>query len=207
MAWFMRRPWALLLGGVAVIGAAALVFWALGWDPNTIAASASAFAALAAFASAVESRNTARDATRALSYATKPILSVEFIADAEDRPQLVNISNVSTETIARATLAWTLRDGSTGTLELGPLAGKPAGGMFPGAAPAYGNIKLGEPQTSSGTDQLTITYWGIHGSIGWRKVVEVTHTHREPKEATLPGVTFPGDYSREQRDVSEVEVH
>lgn len=217
LAWTRRRPWLILVAGVVALAGLAWLLAALGWDPNIIAAAASAVAAIAALASSVASANTARDATRALSYATKPILRFELsgnavvinsgTSDFEFSPVTLRISNVSTETIGRASVSWRLRDGQTGHIELGPLKGRrhPHDGKSPVRPSAYDWIELGKPtpRESSGVDRVTVDYWGVYGSIGWRRVVEWRH---EYSRGQLPNGLETASYSVGEHDVSEAEI-
>lgn len=80
-----RKRWlAAALLVLAIIGVGFLPLKGLGINAGLIAALASSLAAVASFMSATESSKTARDALRALSFATKPHLEVKLFNDLPD---------------------------------------------------------------------------------------------------------------------------
>lgn len=158
---------------------AALAFQLFGFDPNGLAAVASAIAALAALGSATESRNTARDAVRALSYATKPNLSLEVkhqpVLDG-GQPVSVALVNHADHPVSRASLRWVLRNGERGEKTFGRLEGRRYYRASDGVAAipkSYGSILLGDAVEGDGVDRVEVTYWGDYGPVGWRRAVEV----------------------------------
>lgn len=163
----------MLIFGAVAIALIAVTVWLLGWDPNVIAAGASAIAALAALASAIASNQTARDATRALSYATKPHLTFNLqgmrspSGDGSEHVALV-IGNTSPQPVGRASISWRRFDGTKGEKELGPL---PANGK--GEAGRYEAIYLGPPVPLDvkAEDQFVLEYYGAFGGVGWRRAV------------------------------------
>ena len=169
--WARRRKTVLVvIGSLAVLIVGSLLLKWIGLDANAFAAVASALAAIAAFASARESSDTARQAIRALAWATKPVLRVRlFNYQQGDQPTLI-IENISMYPVARATVRWKMRDGSRGQREI------------PGIEALKGPFDVGNetrlalndrvqlPQLygTDGTDLVTIDYWGPNGPVGWR---------------------------------------
>jgi hypothetical protein len=194
---------------LCIVAVAALYFLlvnVLGIDASAVAAIASAVAAFAALGSANASSDTARDALRALSFATKPVLRVQRYNDQEGSDVLLVISNVSLHEIARARVTWRLRDGRTGSEELGGLEGRrtPAMGAITGESPSYPQINLGQhPGEVDGKDVVTIEYWGTQGPTGWRFVAEWNFINTR---GTLPDGTATAGYSVGQTIKPEVEI-
>lgn len=173
MKRWRERRWRLAL--VVVVSVAILVLGSLllkwiGLDPNAFAAVASALAAIAAFGSARESSDTARQAIRALAWATKPVLRVRlFNYDRNGQPTLI-IENTSMHPVARATVRWKMRDGSRGQQEITGI--EPLKGPFDVSnetrlAPNE-RIQLPQLYGRDGTDLVTVDYWGANSPLGWR---------------------------------------
>lgn len=94
----------------------------LRFDANAIAAGASAIAGVAAFLSASESGKTAREAIRALSYATKPVIMVTKLNN-DLEGSILSIQNVSMFPISRMRVSWEHPDGSKGHTDHGLMPG------------------------------------------------------------------------------------
>lgn len=172
-----------LVALVVMTGGSQVVKW-LGFDPNGLAAVASAIAALAALGSATQSRDTARDAVRALSYGTKPNLSLEVIEPymygLEGRPILASISNNADYPVSRATLRWFLQNGERKEVALGRLEARRyvyagASGGVASKPESYKSIVLCERGEGPVVERVELTYWGDQGPVGWKRVVEVEH--------------------------------
>lgn len=179
----LKRHW---LGVIAGAFALILLYIILEWlrlDAGAIAAGASALAAVAAWASATTSSNTARDALRALSYATKPVLSVQIFNLDEEGSHLL-IVNESSNPIARLRVTWRYRDGSSGSREYGYLPGTKRFG-----APADGRVihEFGNKGQNSGTDAITIDYWGTAGPVGWRIPLSWKHDYTSNERTSTYG--------------------
>lgn len=194
-----RWPQRTLAVAVLVVLAGSVALVLIGVDPNVIAAIASAVAALAALGSATSSNQTARDALRALSYATKPTISIRLFNDDEQGGQAL-IVNESEHAIARLTVRGQHRDDSHTTEQYGFVPG-----IHRFGAPAEGRITVPLPNRgrNSGDETLTVDYWGIHGPTGWRQQVTWHHNYTEGQ---LPDGTRTAGYSRAENREPETEL-
>ncbi|SDT42533.1 hypothetical protein SAMN04489743_2858 [Pseudarthrobacter equi] len=161
---------------IAVIGVMYTILRALNLDADSVAAAAGALAAIAAMIAARQSAATAKDATRALAFATKPMPVVRpKIERSETQPGMcsiaVEIENISVHPLRGGTLSWVLRDGTSGTCPVGEIRGRstPFGGMLHRAqgveefllTPAF-DVAI------SGADKIVLDYWGETRSVHWR---------------------------------------
>jgi hypothetical protein len=199
-----HRRSAFIIG--VVIVAAAIAALALGVNGNAVAAVASAIAAVAAMFSAAESGATARDATRALAWATKPSLGVGLARVAETNLEQVGISNQSPYAIKRAVVSWTTKDGRSGSKTLGGLpAGEPthtmSGLSYRGAS--WEPFELAPWVNSTGETVVTVDFWGTQSAIGWRLTTRFTWRAEPYKPGNLTTETL---YFSEKRTEPEVEI-
>ncbi|TFD10905.1 hypothetical protein E3T26_13065 [Cryobacterium sp. TMT1-21] len=157
--WIKRHQLLLIIGFVSVLFVFYVLVDGLSLNVNAIAAGASAIAAFAALAAAAESGNTAKDAIRALSYATKPTISAQFSKSDELGGEML-LLNQSPYPIGRLRVSWKYRDGSKGSREYGYIPGISGFGAPPRGTVthAFGNVGR-----NSGTDAITIDYWGTSG--------------------------------------------
>jgi hypothetical protein len=190
----------LIVVAIAALVGGSFLLRLLNIDPNAFAAAASAAAAIAAFASARESSTTARNAIRALSLTSKPKPRVELLEN--DGDLTLRIINESVHPIDHAEVAWTLRNGVTGSRTLPTLAGHQIvseGLSWGSRGPSYPSIVITpNPGRVSGVDKVTLDYWGTNGPIGWRQNFETNHVF------TSTGDT--GGYSVSTLPISETEL-
>jgi hypothetical protein len=187
------RTTLLVVIALAVIIAGSLLLKWLGLDPNAFAAVASAAAAIAAFGSARESSSTARDALRALSFATKPTLRLQlFNYSSGDDAQFL-VENVSMYPVERAIVTYRLRDGATGTHEIGELkARNTPWDQTSNILGPHDWVRFGIqwPQGASGKDIITVDYWGKYGTTGWRATYEAEWTFSSDGHTSSTGAAL-----------------
>lgn len=173
-----------------------------------VTALAAAFAGWSAFLSsraARETTQTARDALRALSWATKPVIGVDNTTKNVDPHYLVYIQNDSMNAIETASVRWRLRDGRTGERTFGKLAGrnspKNVSVYVLGAwGVHYEPIDLGDYLATPGDDTFTIEYRGAYGPTTWRTTFTVTWVpERGPNGEVL--------YGTRTKRISDIELH
>lgn len=162
----MRRLpiWLVVVGVVIALLAAFVLLTVLHLDVAQMAAYASAVAAIAALFTARESNETARNATRALSYATKPTVTVEAFGGFMGEPAQYVIRNTSTHTISEMVVSWVGRDGERGRDVLQEFRGL----SRPGALPRDMHQIQINAGTATGSDTITIDYRGPLGPTKWR---------------------------------------
>ena len=180
--WIRTHPAVTALLTILALAAFVAVLWALetflNLNSSTVAAGATALAAVFAAISAASSSQTARESARALSWATKPTLEIypSLNKHAGQRSQVFEIRNTGHAPVDRMKVSWRLSDGTTGSAQdLGPLPAS-ADYTISGAQHPSHRVDVGiPPLTSAGVDQLTVDYRGIQGAIGWREIHEWTY--------------------------------
>lgn len=199
MQWWRknRRVVLIVVGAVVVCVAGSYALKLLSIDATAFAAIASAVAAIAAWSSARESSGTARDAIRALSLSSKPDPIVQ-VYDAEDWI-MITVSNNSLHPIQRSRISWKLRNGETGTQDLGFL--QPQGlGQWANRGAQYPAIRLPLIDRESGVDEVTLDFWGTNGPVGWRRVQRFRQIYSERNGISSYSVAPEG--SREESELA-----
>ncbi len=183
----MKLRWTLVIIGILAV----LVLGYIGLDvahldanliTALVTALAAAFAGWSAYLSsraARETTQTARDAVRALSWATKPIMNVGTSLPGLSDHHLVYIQNDSLHPVSTSTVRWTLADGRTGERTFGWLKGRtnPKSSIIVAGAWGvhYDPIDFGDFHTNSGQDKYEIDYRGASGPTTWRTILVVTY--------------------------------
>ncbi|WP_143469790.1 MULTISPECIES: hypothetical protein [unclassified Leucobacter] len=150
--------------------------WSNGFSVQTLSLFAAAVTALATAAAALfswrassSSETAAREATKALSFATKPSIYVdaESRSDPDGSPfVLVQLANTSDFTASDVHLTWKLRDGTVGSRSLGTVLAKD--NLYDPE-----NLRLPLSQTD-GVDEYIATYRGPQTTRRWKTISQWT---------------------------------
>lgn len=177
-----------IVGGYSVVKALNLDGGLISALFTALAAIAASVAAYAALISARQSSATAHDALLALSLTSKP--AIEAVLRFHDGGLQLTIANYAPHAIARAVVRWRLRGGIQGSMVLGPLPYEPPAGFVIGrAGNAYEPIDITPvPGNVTGADEIEIDYWGVNGTIGWKRTQTFAWT---PIDDPQPDVYLP----------------
>jgi hypothetical protein len=203
----------LLIGGYNVFQALDLDASDAGAVSSAVAAIAGALAAFAALGAARESRRTAKDATRALALATKPMPEIRMnIERSDSQPELctmhIEIENLSVHPLRNGKVEWVLRDGQRGTQSLGEIRGrlKPFGGMFHRAEGVETLLASAAfDGGSAGVDRVTLDYWGNTREVGWRSTLAIEWEVVPGRWSEKDGIRI-ANTTRNRYDRSEIEI-
>jgi len=172
-----------------------------GFDVNSIAAFASAIAAFMSLRSARESSDTARNALRALSYASKPELEIDYNDGGMGTEGVaLNITNVGIYDAEDLIVEWKLRDGTKGREMRKSIPGT---GRSGGPTRGRARIEAGNAGQTNGEDSFVVTYRGPMGPTRWR--LETTW-NIEHSTGALPDGTATSGYSRGRTVLTDEEV-
>jgi hypothetical protein len=203
----------LILGILSVIAVLYVIMQSLKLDADSVAAAAAALAAVSAMIAARQSAATAKDATRALALATKPVpeLRMNFERSESDfsmSTMSVDVENLSLHPIKSGTLRWLLRDGSSGSHPVGEILGRktPFGGMFHRAE----GVETLVVATSfddgvAGVDRVTLDYSGGVRDITWRSTLAIEWEVVEGGWSEKDGVRV-ANTKRNRHDRTEIEL-
>jgi hypothetical protein len=152
--------------GVIVAGVLAIALFDLDAYADTIAAVATAVAASLAALAARESSGAARDSVLALSIATKPVLTLQFMPDR----QTVVVTNESPYWARRVSFVYRPRDGRVLEHEVGALPPH----MVDGQRPRPESVLLDPAPVEGmpGLDRLTMRFSGDYGPVIWERLYE-----------------------------------
>ncbi|UBQ02746.1 hypothetical protein [Curtobacterium sp. TXMA1] len=167
---------------VIVAGYSALTL--LGLNANAISAVATAIAAIAAFASASSSSTAARESVRALSYATKPTLSLD-VRTTTTGELTVYVANGSLQPAVDVVVRWRLRDGRSERRNLGDLRAdtlQSEGLSFGHQGPGVTLEVEPAPGPVSGTDRFEVEYGSTLGATRWVAKWEFQVTYQDDGE-------------------------
>ncbi|WP_426623547.1 hypothetical protein ACPPVW_13060 [Leifsonia sp. McL0607] len=179
----MRVRLFVTLGVLIPVGLVAGGYFAielLSLDANVITALATALAAAFAGASAAaslvaarQSTATARDASRAYAYATKPDLLL-YLQPNDNGRLHVTVENISLHIVGHGILSWRLRDGTTGRHTFGSIDALTLPWQRGDALGPHLDVDLGNAPKVDGTDYITVDYWGPYvPTTGWRQDYEM----------------------------------
>lgn len=202
-----------ILAILAVIGVMYVILRTLNLDADSVAAAAGALAAVSAMIAARQSAATAKDASRALALATKPMpeLRMNFERSESDfslSTMSVDIENLSLHPIKSGTLRWLLRDGSSGSHPVGEILGRktPFGGMFHHAEGVETLvIATSFDDGVAGEDRVTFDYSGGVRDIVWRSTLAFEWEVIEGSWSEKDGVRV-ANTRRNRHDRTEVEL-
>jgi hypothetical protein len=151
-------PGVAIVVALAIILGGAKVLPLLGFDPNSVAAVASAVAGVAAFLAARRSSRSAQDAVLALSLTSKPHPRFDILPADEDQQRRVEVGmEHPLAPIEDGWLSWKLHDGAHGVARLRDVP----------APYGHPRLNIGDP-APHGTDTFTLEYRGVNGPVWWR---------------------------------------
>ncbi len=203
----------LLIAGYNILQALRINASDVGAVSGAVAAVAGALAAFAALGAARQSAATAKDATRALALATKPVAELRMNIDrSQSQPHLcsmtIDIENLSLHPIRGGTLRWVLRDGSSGSHQVGEIKGRltPSRGMFH-RPEGVETLTASEAFDGgiAGVDRVTFDFSGNTREIVWRSILEFEFEVIPDQWSELEGILIPNT-KRIRYDRSELEL-